>query len=237
MVLKEVKHVKPVVGMMSCVGIMGKDFPLSFGNYFSFSSDNEDDWYGLYCCNMWAENLKEFIRLHPEIEDLEVTVFSGECRSWDWNKNGWAEPYRTHTHEVCVVTDTRVPAEWLNHKPCVTGCGYGSREICEEIHAWFGLDTTNSVCGCEAPNEPSKISRCTVPKEGTHIYRCHSCKRSWTEHFMPVKPLSPEEQKEIWKNIKVVAQPGFAMLDNRRVALDKLHISEEAKEELEKLDE
>lgn len=91
----EIKKIKPAIGMVSLVAVSGKDFPLSYGNYFSFSS-------GHYCLNMWAENLIEWLKLNPaeEIEVLEII----------------------DDKTFCVVIDENIPKEWVNSQMCYTGC-------------------------------------------------------------------------------------------------------------------
>ena len=153
MITKTVKLIIPNVGCMSLVGI-GGEYPLSFGNYFWFSG-------GPYCVNMWAENLEECVRRN-EITDLEITVFS----------DGDAE--------LAFVTDKRVSEEWLNDTPCITGHGWGSRELCEACCEVFGVSTETCLCGCEAPEQSPKISMSGSLNDKQWTYRCQHCKRNWT---------------------------------------------------------
>lgn len=95
------EHVEPVIGSMSLVGIGQRDFPYSYGNYFSFRNPQ------YYCANMWAENLTEAVERFNIVTPLEVEVVTPE----DNLLQGFA-----------LVVDERIPKEWLNQKVCVTGC-------------------------------------------------------------------------------------------------------------------
>jgi len=65
---------------------------------------------------------------------------------------------KDYTHSLALVIDPRVPDEWLNDSFCVTGHGWGTREMCEAMHEYVGKDITNEVCGCEEPTERPIIS-------------------------------------------------------------------------------
>ena len=121
-ITKEIRNVTAKVGMMSLVGIMGKEYPLSFGNYFAFSN-------GLYCVNMWAENLEEIVKRN-KIDTVECTVFSDG------------------KHQLAFVTDKRIPPNWLiQNRLCVTGHGWGSRKLCEACLAFAGYSIKNHISG------------------------------------------------------------------------------------------
>lgn len=151
-VTKTVKTYAPAVGMMSCVGISTKEYPVSFGNYFWLHE-------GPRIINMWAENL-EVAAQRLKITELECTEFSD-------GKN-----------TLAFVTDPRLPNAWLYSKLCVTGCGWGSRELCEACLEFAGLENDWHYCGCEKPDERPSISRMMsfYPKVST--YCCQRCKRT-----------------------------------------------------------
>jgi hypothetical protein len=144
---------KPEVGMESCVGV-GGNFPLDFGNYFWL-----DD--GLRIINMWSENLREFIKRNPEIKEIECKI------------------YKRDNFELGIVIDNRVPKSWLTSRLCVTGCGWGSRELLEYISADLGFSVENKLCGCELPEQRPVISRGFSFGSKITSYRCSRCKRSW----------------------------------------------------------
>ena len=151
MIKKTVENIKARVGLVSLVGILTDEFPVSFGNYFDFAS-------GERCLNMWAENLEEFAAKH-DILELECTVFSDEG------------------HRLAFVTDKRVPASWLHQDLCVTGHGWGSREMCEVCCEFQGAPTVNRICGCEQPDESPHI--CQHYHDGIGENVCWKCKRRW----------------------------------------------------------
>ena len=103
------KKIKPTIGSRSMVGVRIREFPLDFGNYFSFDT-------GHYCANMWAENLCEAIKRFNITEDLEIIEFvDGKCRPF------------------CLVVDNRIPASWFNKKICLTGCWELTEALKEEL--------------------------------------------------------------------------------------------------------
>jgi hypothetical protein len=153
MITKTVKKYKPQIGMMSCVGVYSDSYPYSFGNYFSLSD-------GPYIVNMWAENLKEFVRRN-NLSEIECTVFSDGKRF------------------LGVISDPLVPQEWLHSKLCVTGHGWSSRELCEAVLSHCGLVTTNEICGCEKPEESPDISIMMTFTPRKITYTCHRCHRNW----------------------------------------------------------
>ncbi len=113
------------VGMMSLVGIGSKEYPLGFGNYFSFAGTIEDIMNGrdIRCLNFWAENLNEAARRFLPDGMVRVILYSHE------NGLKWA-----------VVDDERIPPEWYHNKLCFTGCRRPPQEFAEEIYNYFGDD-------------------------------------------------------------------------------------------------
>ena len=112
----EIKHFKPKVFSSSCVGFTFKEFPMKSGNYCTITG-------GPYLVNLWAENLTEWSNRNPDVKTIEVTVFS--------SKGG---------RSIGLVTDKRLK-EWTNLKPCVTGSGWPSEEIKDEISKIMNLDS------------------------------------------------------------------------------------------------
>ena len=108
-------NVRFAVTFTSLVGIGGDTYPLSFGNYCGMGD--------YYCCNMWAENIREYRRLHPEIDKVEVAVFGN----------------------VCYVTDERIPLEWRNSF-CLTGSGGMKVEDKKELLAFAKQSTEQQLC-------------------------------------------------------------------------------------------
>lgn len=153
MITETVKRYSPIVGMTSLVGVHRTDYPLSFGNYMSLHN-------GPYIVNMWAENLTEWARQNP-VADIEVTELSDG------------------KHVLGFISDDRL-SDWLNEKLCVTGHGWGSRELCEAALEFAGIELTNQVCGCEKPEE-SPSMYISMKYGGPKIYICMRCKRSWQD--------------------------------------------------------
>lgn len=149
----EVEQYLPVVGMESLVGVLGKDYPLSFGNYCSISN-------GPYLVNMWSENLREWARRNPD-EKIEVTVVShGNSR-------------------VGIVTDKRL-SDWCHDRMCVTGHGWPSVAALRKAGEIMGLPITDRFCGCEKDEEAPKLSQMWSQGKGSQI-RCWLCGRQWEE--------------------------------------------------------
>lgn len=129
----ELKHVK--VGMQSCIGVgwhyrpiitedgNNRGFephfvspPYDHANYFS-------DTDGYHYLNIWAENLQHLETIGIP-QPYEVALFSdGE-------------------HQWAVVTDERIPKEYLNNKLCFTGYYQPPREIVVEIEKLLGSEVT-----------------------------------------------------------------------------------------------
>lgn len=109
------EYFEPKVGMMSLVGIIGGNFPLSFGNYFSLEG-------GPYIANFWAENLEEWVNQNPDCGKIKVAIVN--------DKN----------HSIGVIVDERLQ-DWANKKLCVTGQGWGTVEICKKVEEITGIDS------------------------------------------------------------------------------------------------
>ncbi len=159
MITQTRKYYAPEVGMESLVGIIGimsTDFPLSFGNYMSILD-------GPYIVNMWSENLREWSKRNPGFGVIEVTRLSdGKCT-------------------LGFITDKNIPDNWKNDKLCVTGHGWGSRELCEAALKFAGLEVGNEICGCEEPTQPPSISSSFSFGNPTISYSCSYCKKNWND--------------------------------------------------------
>ena len=117
--IKETKFIEPVVIMKSLVGVSAVNFPLTFGNYFYMGRSDE-----LYIINCWSENLREWTRINPNVNTIEVTVLSDDGKS------------------VGIITDERMK-DWVNEKPCVTGHGWPSDAVKNE--ATSIIEKTGSI--------------------------------------------------------------------------------------------
>jgi len=145
------KQVNFQVTFHSLVGICGKSYPLSFGNYCGLGQ--------YYCANMWAENIEEFKRRNPEITEVKVKVFD----------------------RICVVIDERIPKEWRNSfcltgsgyhklkylKPLLEYCNQPlDRYIC----GCETEDQTPSSMGSYNMKDNFKTYTCTLCKRERKIY-------------------------------------------------------------------
>ncbi len=151
-VVIEKKTFKPAVGMTSLVGVMSRDFPLSFGNYCSIAG-------GPYLVNFWAENLKEWGRRNPEVAEIEVTMVTHNGRS------------------IGFISDERM-LSWCNTRLCITGIGWPSAKVCRLVCDLLGFSASEWLCGCETDDEqPSIFSK---QRSGEpEVKTCQRCKRSW----------------------------------------------------------
>jgi hypothetical protein len=156
MVTKTIEKIPAIIGGMSCVAINTEKFPVSFGNYFDFAS-------GERCLNMWAENFGEYC-VKNRVTVIECTVFSND-----------------QSYRLAFITDSGVPTEWLHKKLCVTGRGWGSRELCEACCNFQGASIVNLICGCEKPNQSPHIIQHYDHKieEPACTNICSSCNREW----------------------------------------------------------
>lgn len=111
----ETKKIPAQVGMVSLVGIMAKDYPVGFGNYFSFSN-------GLRSINMWAENLNHATPLYLQDGMIEVDVWTDGDKKW------------------AVIVDQRLPEGYTTDIPCFTGCHPPSRNMLREMGAYYRWD-------------------------------------------------------------------------------------------------
>lgn len=122
-------HFSPAeIGMKSLVGIVPGNFPLSFGNYFSFlNPDNRQaDRFierinGPRVVNMWYENLVH-ITNEKNLHKIRAVVF-GESPDW-----------------LALIEDDNIPKEYLTDSLCVTG---GSTKYLPQVEAYSGLKLRN----------------------------------------------------------------------------------------------
>lgn len=99
------KTINPIIGGISLVGVgrkSSKDFPLSFGNYFSFVDDNNKP---IKIWNFWYENFVE--AQNRFLSDGMVSIVS--------YPNG------------SIIYDWRIPSHWYHKDLCFTG-GYAPEQ-------------------------------------------------------------------------------------------------------------
>jgi hypothetical protein len=154
----EKKMFKPVVGMASLVGVYADDYPLSYGNYFSIV---DGSFWGLYICNFWAENLKEWVRRNPDVEEIEVTVVS-----------------RPDGCSIGFISDERL-ADWCNTRLCITGHGWPSAGVAKKVHELLGIEAIDQYCGCENEEQFPSMTHSRDPSTDTYAITCHHCSREW----------------------------------------------------------
>ena len=109
---------------------------------------------------MWAENFEEWFKRNPAYF-VEVIVLD----------NG--------KHRLGFVTNLNVDNDWLNKNMCVTGHGYGSRELCEAAHMVMGTNAKCDICGCEKPDESPSLIQSYGTEDLQVQFTCTKCKRSW----------------------------------------------------------
>lgn len=152
----DIRMYKPQIGGKSLVGTSSKNYPLSFGNYFWLNK-------GPYIINMWAENLEEWSRQNPDIDQIEVTILGYD----DNNCLG-------------IITDNRLSG-WLNDKPCITGNGWVSIKVLKIASKIMNFGIKNEMCGCEDLDDYPSISMSWESKNPKNKYTCCKCHRFWHE--------------------------------------------------------
>lgn len=96
------------IGVMSLVGILSEDYPLSYGNYFSMSVEKEyqipnlneymseeGTGYGFRVCNFNCENFREAISRFLLDDEVEITMFQVD-----------------EEYPFIAITDERIPENW-----------------------------------------------------------------------------------------------------------------------------
>ena len=107
----ERKKVPAFVGMRSLVGV-GKDRPVSWGNYFWLHS-------GQRVANFWAENLEAANGRFLDDGLVEIV---------EWPSG------------IAVIDDARIPSDWYYDKMCWAGGTRPSLEIAREMFEVRGGD-------------------------------------------------------------------------------------------------
>jgi hypothetical protein len=103
-----------------------RDYPLSWGNYFSFPSYTQFN--EIRAVNIWAENMKRLVEIGV-LDDGHIVgyLFNEDKKSW------------------FVVCDDRISNEWLYNKFCWTGYSIPKNiEIATEMFSIHG-DTDNEL--------------------------------------------------------------------------------------------
>ena len=96
------------IGVMSLVGILSEDYPLSYGNYFTMklekkyqiSNLNESmskygTEYGFHVCNFNCENFEEAMKRFLSDGNVEITIFQVD-----------------EEYPFIAITDERIPENW-----------------------------------------------------------------------------------------------------------------------------
>lgn len=160
--------VPAVVGSRSLVGV-GRDRPLSFGNYFEFYVGGKPGRVYMRCVNMWAENLETWAERN-DANVVECVVIEARCG------------------RLAVVVDDRVGEDWLIHGDgerrsiCLTGAGCVPRAMIEEACRHAQADPSSFVCGCEEPDQSPLIHESySLQDTGSYAGRasCGNCGREW----------------------------------------------------------
>lgn len=107
------------IGYVSLVGIITHRFPLSFGNYFSCD--------GYHMLNMWYENWNHLLEtgVIKETDKIKGTAFG----------NG------------VIITDPKIPKDYLNKKLCFTG-SHGGIGPMDDLYKFFYQEFSKLKCMC-----------------------------------------------------------------------------------------
>ena len=116
--MEKVKIKVSAVTYISLVGFIANEFPMRRGNYFGCDK--------YHVLNMWHENLKHLIETGVLQKDEEIEGMSFG--------NG------------IVITDSKIPKDFLNDKMCFTGDG-GVDDI-DELYKFFYKDFKGLDCMC-----------------------------------------------------------------------------------------
>ena len=164
---------------VSLVGFITKEFPMKYGNYFGSEKH--------HVLNMWYENLKHLIDIGVlnRADKLEGVAFGGGI----------------------VITDSRIPKDYLNTSLCFTG-GRGIDNM-EELYKFFYKEFSGLDClCCEQANMVSY--RPTMYTMGDYHIKltqgnCNICSREiYTNNGKEINKTEfdvlHEELKELTKN-------------------------------------
>lgn len=118
MIKVETLKVSPAVGGTSLIGVHGQP-PHPWANYFSLRHEY------LRVLNFWAENLEGAT---PFLTDGQVQI-----RKWSWDVEDAA-----CDGAVCIIDDSRIPANWYHNDLCFTGYGFPPVEVARQIYEHLG---------------------------------------------------------------------------------------------------
>lgn len=130
-IVRETLKVPVDIAMHSLVGIHGRAFPLSFGNYFALEGTTPGSI--LRVANFWAENLVEASRQF--LEDGMVRIVM-----WSWTEMDRGSS-KTYNASICVIDDERIPPDWYYNQMCFTGGKRPPLEVATEMYAIRGDET------------------------------------------------------------------------------------------------
>lgn len=148
--MKEIT-VKTNVGYVSLVEILGKDFPLSYGNYFSLGNH--------HVINMWHENFKHLIKTGViKTDTLKGMEFGFGI----------------------VLTDKQIPKDYLNERPCFTG-SHGTIKDIKGIFKLMFPQYKDNECMCNEESEyvSVNINSWRAEEKGIQLSEgiCYLCNR------------------------------------------------------------
>lgn len=150
--------IKPVIGRRSYVDFIISSYPSPYGNYFWFSCGL----HSYYCVNMWAENIEEWMRLHPPEEKIKVEIIN-----------------KTHI----FITDKRIEKDWLVPEGiCLTDSSIninidGLKYLLDKVEKPYD----NYICGCEKEEDYPNIVQTFYESNSNKddINYCKYCGRKW----------------------------------------------------------
>jgi hypothetical protein len=179
--MKEIKIDISKSGYVSLVGFIKDKFPMKHGNYFS-----KDEHHIL---NMWYENLKHLVKTGVIEEDAKLDAME--------------------FGDGVVITDERIPKEYLNKKMCFTGAR-GTIGPKDELYKFFYKEFSELDCMCNEEAGYVSLSICSgtmgdYPMKLASGY-CSICRREiYTNHN---KEITKDEYDVLHKEFNNLAWPG-----------------------------
>lgn len=175
--MKKAIKVKPVISGHSLAGISGTA-PFLYGNYF---------WMGrFYVVNMWVENFRYLLKTNvinatDELDAIQVG-------------------------DKILITDSRIPAEFLNKRLCFTGCGNApTKEEYKILYEASLGQSENCYCNDQYDYVSFECKKRTYRTKNIASYAAGFCKCCGREMFLryyndTTIELTEQEFTVLWEN-------------------------------------